>query len=95
MWILAVFPLNRPQESGKKGPPGNQSKDPEDTHPPAPSPAKQLGGSSELVSTGDDREVPEMADLQEKLLRAQEARMKLRELQEAMGLLQEMVWLTP
>lgn len=52
-----------------------------------------MEGSSELVA-GEDENVAAMAELQERVKQAEEARRKLRELQEVMSLLRGMVGLS-
>ena len=67
----------KPQRSGKQG----------------AQPALDLVGSSELVADGGRVPPPSITDMEEKLRQAEEARKKLRELQEMMVLLQGMVCL--
>ncbi len=85
--------LTRPRTSGKPGPP-SALKQRQVTHPlpsTAPSqPTQSLEASSELV-TVEGEDVAAMTDLQEKMRQSQEARRKLKELQEVMALLQGMV----
>ncbi len=78
-----------PRESGKKGPPSTfklQQVSPQ----PQSQPTVSGEGTSELVAE-EDGGVAAMANLQERVRQAEEARRKLRELQEVMALLQGMV----